>query len=138
VLVVALALTGAAVAAFILYTGVNGSGSGTFDPTTQATPAVTLTGQTQPQLGPDTSALMTVSATNNANHAVTLTSVTGAFTSSPPECASHLSVSGASGLGGSYAVGEVRSGTVTIALDGAAPSSCAGGSWSVAFGGAAS
>jgi hypothetical protein len=69
---------------------------------------------------------------------VTLASVTGAFTSSPPECASHLSITGTGGLGGTYAVGEQRTGTVTIALDQATPSSCAGGTWSVAFGGAAS
>jgi hypothetical protein len=71
---------------------------------------------------------MTVSAVNNdADNSHTLDTVTGTFTSTPSECASHLHVGPFTGIDGSYAAAQTKTGQVEIDFDNTAPASCAAG-----------
>jgi hypothetical protein len=132
----ALAVAGAAVAAFLVFTGADGSGNGTFEAATLS-PALTISGTSQPELSPGVNANMNVSVTSNdANASHDLVDLAGtAFSSSPPECASHLAVGGASGILGTYTPGQTKTGTINIGADASLPGSCAAGTWSVTFGG---
>jgi hypothetical protein len=131
----ALAVAGAAVAAFLVFSGATGSGSGSFE-AGSTTPAIEITGTSQPVLSPGVNAAMNVSVHNlDANAAHSLTNLEGTtFSSTPPECASHLAVATASIIG-SYAANETETGTVTLGADASLPAACAAGTWSVSFGG---
>lgn len=133
----ALGVPAIAVAAFILFTGVNGSGSGSFTAGSSTNSAITINGGSQPVLsGPGDTQTMAVTATNNdASNTHQLSSLAGAFTSSVGGCDSHLSVTGTSLTSQTISAGGSQSGSVSIRADAGTPNSCAGATWSVAFSG---
>ena len=137
VIVVALVLAAAGLAAFGIFTGADGSGQGTYGPSTPQV-ALTFTGSTQPVLtGPGDAKVMTINAVNHdtvAQH--TLGTFTAAFTSNPVACASHLTMSNVTFSGAVFAANfNASPGSVTINTDATTPVACAGGTWAVAFSG---
>jgi hypothetical protein len=128
-------VSSAAAAGFILYSGANGSGQGTFAGGTNS-PAITITGTSQPELDQGGQADLNVTVTNNDPDAAhSLTNLDGTtFSTTPAECAAHMAVATATIIG-SYAAGETRNGTVTIGTLPDIPSTCAGGTWTINFGG---
>jgi hypothetical protein len=130
----ALALPAGALAAFVVYTGVNGSGNGSYE-TGSTEAAITITGTSSPQMAPGSFQIMDVSAVNNdPSNAHVLSTVTGTFSSTPSSCAALMSLSNVSLVGSSFAAGQTKPGTVQINA-GALPPECSGGTWSVTFGG---
>jgi hypothetical protein len=70
----------------------------------------------------------------NASH--TIATVMATFSTSPSDCASHLSLSGTSGLvGQTITSGHQVQGTVTVAADSSLPGDCASGSYTANFSG---
>ncbi len=145
--IAALALPAAAFAAWIIYTGLNGSGSGSFGSATSTLTAVTITGGAVPNIaGPGDSENMPVTIQNNAPKPENVLSVTGTVTSTPSDCASHLTMTdpGYSGPGTGVApIGLGANGTfngqhVVISADGTLPDDCQNGSYTVTFSGTTS
>jgi hypothetical protein len=137
--VAAMALSGTALAAWIIYSGVDGSGNGTLaTSTTNKAVTVTVTGSTP--LAPGTTTQLAASALNNdASASHTIQTLTGTFTANPSSCAQYLALkTGSDLIGVSIAAGATRTGQVPIELNGSAPVSCAGATWSVTFGGSTS
>lgn len=146
-LVAALVVTGAAYAAFQVYDSTLSGTSRTnsFDTTAShlSKLVVSQTGDASSSLGPGVSVTIPVSV-SNPNHAgaseETVSNLTGTtFTTSPDaSCGSHLSVSDPTGslIGQGVLPGKKIDGTLSVTADGSLPSSCAGGSYVVVFGGA--
>lgn len=146
-LVAALALPGAALAAWIIYSGVGGSASGSFTSTTTTQNAITVQLQGVPALaGPGDSEQMSVVLKNaDPSNAHAVTALTGtAFSSTPSDCAAHLTYTDGGGslnpiIGTSVpAGGQVNSAGVTIHADASLPSDCVGGSYTLSFAGTTS
>jgi len=132
-----LIVTGTALAAFGIFTGADGSGQGSYGPSTPQT-ALTFTGATQPVLtGPGDAKVMTINAVNHdttAGH--TLSTLTASFSSTPVSCASHLTMGSVTFMGSNFVASYNASpGTVTITTDATTPVACASGTWSVLFSG---
>ncbi len=135
----ALVLAGAAVAAFILYSGTNGSANGNFtsNQTTQAALTISNGGSVPDLQGPGDSEQMPVLITNNNPNATeAATAVTATFTSTPSECASHLSYASIAGHGingDSIPAGGSDTQPVLISADATLPMTCRTGSYTVTF-----
>ncbi len=145
--IAALALPAAAFAAWIIYTGLNGSGSGSFGSATSTLTAITITGGAVPNIaGPGDSENMPVTIQNNAPKPENVLSVTGTVTSTPSDCAAHLTMTdpGYSGPGtgvapiGLGANGVFNGQHVVITADGSLPDDCQNGSYTVTFAGTTS
>lgn len=129
---------GAAVAAFVIYSGASGSGGGNFA-SSSTVDAITLSSPgASSDLNPGgTASLDVFEANNDPNSAEHITSLSSGFTSSPDAtCAQHLTTSSLTpltnvSLGPSQ--GAVKVATLTITADSALPLSCAGGSWTINF-----
>jgi len=135
VLVAALAFAGAAAAAWIIYTGGSGSAQGSFGSATQTNPAVLITdmGNSTPVSGPGGSGTVKVQATNNnPNSAETITSETDTFTSTPADCAAHLSTPPNSLVGTVLPIGGNAGGvSYQINADSSLPQDCVNGSYTL-------
>lgn len=139
-------LAGSAVAAFLIFSGADGSGSGSFSAAQQSS-ALTFTGTSSPQLaGPGDQQPMNLNVKNNdpgAAHSL-VGNLGAAFTSTPPECAAHLSVlpygqgsvNGVNPVPAGFSGGTVA--PITVKADATTPMSCASGSFSVVFSGTTS
>lgn len=133
--VTALVLVGSATAAFLVYTGAEGTANGTFG-NSEETAAFTITGTNEPVLVPGQLTTLNLSITNNdPDSAHTIVDLNGtAFTSTPADCASFLVIpAGFDGVTGSYAPGETRPGTLDIQAVAATPLTCAGATWAINF-----
>jgi hypothetical protein len=128
-------VTGVAVAAFGIFTGADGSGQGTYGPSTPQV-ALTFTGATQPVLtGPGDAKVMTINAVNHDTTAAhSLNTLTATFSSTPASCASHLSMGTVTFIGANFAPNfNASPGSVTVTTDATTPVACASGTWSVTF-----
>lgn len=134
--------TGTAMAAWVVYTGWVGSGpnQGTFGSATTQT-AITMAPVTIPQItGPGDSQGNTASFTNqDATDAHSITSATGVFTSTPSQCASHLSFSfPGDTFPIAFTAGQTRTLTVAVSAGPSIPVACAEGSYSFTVSGTTS
>jgi hypothetical protein len=133
--VVLLVSAGAAIAAFILYTGLSGSGSAHVQ-NTSTVGALSVTGTNDPELLAGGNATAHYNIVNNdpgASHQIT--NATAVITSNPANCASFVTWAG-SGLEGIIVpAGGTNSGDVTVSLSAATPVSCAGATVSFAISG---
>jgi hypothetical protein len=145
--VVGVALASASAAlAFVVYTlTVSGTGTGSFSAPSNVG-VITLTQRgSAPALDVGQTILLPVTETNNdPNGTHGIQSLTGTFTTKDSggvddssTCAGHLSVVG-NDLAGGVGAGQSQNGNVSIKADASTPSSCASGSYSVAFGGTTS
>ena len=145
-LVSAFALTSAttALAAFLVFQGINGSSNGTFS-AASISPALTVS-NTAPQItGPGDVEAMSIHIVNNdASAQHTLTSLTPTITSTPAACATFLSFSyGTSNpmpkaLPASSTFDTVGGTTATgsrVIAAGGMPNSCAGGTYTITWSG---
>lgn len=134
--VAAIALLGAtSAAAWIIITGISGSGSGSFGQATES-PAWTINGAGAGPVITDTSGTvsMAVNIANHMNASAPVPSVLGTFTSTPSECAGYLTLDSVTkDGGGSVPPGGSAAGTASITVSPALPATCAGGTWDVAF-----
>jgi hypothetical protein len=138
ILAAALVVPAVAVAAFVIYTGVEGSGSGTYE-ASETRVALTITGTSSPSLRPNTTNAMSVEVrNNNPSQAHTLTALSGTFTTSPAECKDHLRLDVPASILTSYPAGATVAKSVDIVALSTTPTSCAGGTWSVSFSGTTS
>src|SRR5690242_6547562 len=129
---------GSALAPWIIFSGVTGSGQGNFGAATTNT-AITIAGQSQPVLSPGDSKMMSVNLTNNdPNNAHQVTSLTATFSATPSQCAQYLSEGPDTVVGTNVNNASTTPATVTINLANTAPVACASGSWTVSFTGATS
>jgi hypothetical protein len=129
VLVAALVFASAALAGWVIFTGGQGTVQGSFGSATATNPALTITdlGGGAPVAGPNSpgTVKLTVNNVNPSNVAETITGETDTFTSSPADCASHLSVQ-TSPLVGTFIPAGGSSGTaiITVVADGSLPNDC--------------
>jgi hypothetical protein len=136
-LVAALVFAGGALAAWIVYTGGQGTATGSFGSAT-TNPALTITDLHSgiPISGPGTSGTLkiVVNNVNPNNVAETITGETDTFTSSPSDCASHLSVpNNGSPLIGTVvpANGSTPTEIMNVAADSSLPGDCPNGSYTL-------
>lgn len=138
--VASLALSGSAFAAWAVYSGVDGSGSGTFETATTQKAITVTTSSSPPPLVQGATTNVGATARNNdpsVSHAIQ--TLTATFTTTPSTCAQYLSLkSGSTLIGATIAGGATITGNVPIEVAGAAPVTCAGATWSVTFGGTTS
>lgn len=136
VLAAGLVFAGSALAAWIIFTGGQGTAQGSFGSAT-TNPALTITdlGTPSPVSGPSGGGkvLVVVNNVNPNNVAETITGETDTFTSTPADCASHLSVQGNSPLVGTIvpANGSTPTEVILIAADNSLPGDCPNGSFTM-------
>lgn len=129
---------GAAAAAFLIYSGINGSSNGTFD-SGSTVAAITISGDESTPIDPGSTVTLPVTLTNNDPNAPhTLQNVAASITSTPTVCASHLSVTGFGAINGQTvaAGGTIAVNTgLQIVADSTLPSTCASGTFSITWSG---
>jgi hypothetical protein len=135
-----LVCAGTAVAAWVIYSGINGSAGGSFSSTTTSATALTYATGTPAAtaLTPGSSTTVNVKLTNNdPSISHTVTTLTSAFTSSPVDCAAHLTTGTVTGIGGGTVVpaGGSVTGTVIVNADASLPNDCVGGTYTLTFSG---
>jgi hypothetical protein len=87
-------------------------------------------------LTPGSSTTVNVKLTNNdPSISHTVTTLTSAFTSSPVDCAAHLTTGTVTGVGGGTVVagGATVTGTIVVNADATLPNDCVGGSYTLTF-----
>lgn len=143
----ALAITGVAAAAFIVFSGASGSQSGSFTSSTTSQTAISISGSTTPSLVPgagDTAfPLVFTNADPDNPHTITAGTLTPTFSSSIPACTVYLQLGGAYPFNANIVV--PAGGTNTTAGAGLmiramanTPISCAGATFTVDWVGATS
>jgi hypothetical protein len=135
---------GTAVAAFVIYTlTIGGTGTGNFAAgTSQSAVAITLNGAA-PALDSGNTVNVPIKATNmdpNAQHKIltlggTITTKNSGGTDDTATCASHLSLGVSDLLNTQLVLGGTATGIIPLTADATTPSSCAAGTWTVAFNG---
>jgi hypothetical protein len=137
VLVAVLAFAGSALAGWIIFTGGQGTAQGSFGSATSTNPALTITdlGSGVPITGPSGQGTVKI-AVNNVNPgnvAETITGETDTFTSTPSDCAAHLSVQPNSPLVGLVVPPGGSTGTliINLASDSSLPNDCPNGSFTL-------
>lgn len=137
---------GAALAAFIIFTGITGSGNGTFaGSTTNAALTFTETSQ-PPALDQNNEQQMPIKITNNdPNASHTIQTVTGSFTTKDSAgnddsatCTPFLRLDPGTLVGTTIAAGASLTTSIGIVGDSSLPPSCASGTYVVTFGGTTS
>ena len=135
-LVAALVFAGGAFAAWAIFTGGQGTAQGSFGSAT-TNPALTITdlGTPSPVSGPSGGGkvLVAVNNVNPNNVAETITGETDTFTSTPSDCAAHLSVQGNSPLVGAIVPpsGSTPPEVILIAADSSLPGDCPNGTFTL-------
>lgn len=137
----ALATTGLAVAAFVLFTGASGSTSGTIETATinaAITVAENNAGSPVPVGGSNSGSSLKLQNVDTAAHQ--LNTLTGTFSSSPSQCASHLSYSmgGSNPVGTSLNPGQTLIVPITYSADATVPAACSAATWTLAWTGTTS
>jgi len=140
VIIGALALSTAALAAWIIYSGLGGSAGGTFSSATSSASALTYsdTGTAATALTPSSSTTVNVKITNSdPNIAHTVSTLTSTFTTTPTDCAAHLTIGTVTGVGGGtvVAAGGSVTGTIAVNADATLPADCVGGTFVMTFAG---
>jgi hypothetical protein len=136
VLAAALVFAGSALAGWVIFTGGQGTAQGSFGSATTTNPALTITdlGGGAPMSGPNGQGTVKIAVNNvnPSNVAETITGETDTFTSTPSDCASHLSVL-TSPLVGMVVPPSGSTGTViiTLASDPSLPNDCPNGSFTL-------
>lgn len=142
-----LALAAGASAAWIVftYTGLSGSTTQSFDTVqNQTVGALTYssTGAGAPPLSPGLESVIPIKVTNaDPSNAHTVNSLLNfTISSSPSQCASHLSMAdtGSVNLGLNVAAGGSFDGSIGVVADGSLPAACAGGTYTVDISGTTS
>lgn len=131
----AFAVASTAVAAFIFFSGASGTTQGTIE-TATINAALTVSEFAAPSpvpVGGSTTATVKIKNVDTATH--TLTALTGAFSSSPSQCASHLSYTwpGGTPVGTQYLAGQTVNTQIAYAADASTPQSCSAATWTVAW-----
>lgn len=137
---------GSGLAAFLILTGVDGSGQGSFATAQAGGAAVTITpaGTWSLPLDSGTTQQYPITATNNTTGpgGETVDTITATFTTKDVNgsddtatCGPYLSLQGWTLSANPIGFGQSTQGTVNIALGNAAPVSCAGGTWLATFSG---
>jgi hypothetical protein len=139
-MVLALVVSGSALAAWIIFTGATGSSTGKFGASTNGGAAVTIVaGHTQATCSaPGTTCDLITSMTNNAGVAEQIVAAASqpanavSFTSTPVECASHLTLNSAY-AGTSVPANATSSTDVTLTgllkVDATLPATCSNGTF---------
>lgn len=139
VLVAALVIASSAFAAWVVFTGGQGTAQGSFGSASSTNPALTILdeGGGVPIPGPQSQSgtvVIKVDNVNPTNVAETITGETDTFTSTPADCASHLSVpNNGSPLVGMVVPpgGSIGPVSVSIAADASLPGDCSNGSFTI-------
>lgn len=141
---------GSAVAAFLIFNGVSGSGNGSFTNTTSTVPAFTIGSVATPVLVPGGASeafpLTVKNEDTSASHQLKTLTVTSS--SSVPGCDSYIEFDGATGAGtwsglnnslpltvAAGATDSTAGANVRIQAKPTAPLACAGATWTINFGG---
>ena len=136
VLAAALVFAGSALAAWVIFTGGQGAVQGSFGSATTS-PALTITdlGSGSPISCPGCTGTvkLLVNNVNPNNVSETITGETDTFTSTPSDCASHLSVQGNAPLAGTVVPpnGSTPTEIITVAADSTIPGDCPNGSYTL-------
>lgn len=149
--VVGLVLVGAAAAAWVVYSGSSGTADGSFVTANSVAAIAFSTGQPGTAVSPCTAGsgatctggtpgVINVALTNNdPSNAHAAVSPVIAFSTSPTSgCASHLFVTGTTGLSQTVAAGGTGSGSVTFVADPSTPAGCSGATITATISGGAS
>lgn len=123
---------GSALAAWIIYSGGHGTSSGTITTATMQD-AVTVSqdpSNNTPVAGPGQTGTDTIDFTNKSGVDETITGATATITSTPADCASHLSVN-SSALTGRDVPTNGSFYSTTVSADSSLPTDCSGGSYTI-------
>lgn len=132
-------LTGTAIAAFVIYSGVQGSGSGAFSAAQQAGAAVNITASFPDIDGPGASVGASANVTNlDPGLAHSVTAISAAFSSTPSSCAAHLSFAPVDALPWAVPAAATVNKFVSVTAGAGIPNECAGGSYTLALTGVTS
>ena len=143
----ALAAPAAALAAFVIFAGVNGSSTGSFKAAGNAAALTVTIKGTTPVLDSTGSPVgFDLNVKNNSDTNRRLTALSATFTTTPAVCKDHMTFTGPDPgtlgslpvipAGGTYVLDNANQGKITVATT--APVECASGSWTINFNGTAS
>ncbi len=135
-IIASLVLAGGAAAAWIIYSGIGGTGNGSFA-ASSTIDAIDINGGTPSgPLGPGASVSLPLTLVNNDTVDHRTNTVTATFSTTPTVCASHLSSADVGNLNAiTIPGGGTMSRSITVTSDGSTPIACASGTWTVAFAG---
>lgn len=130
---------GIAVAAFVLYSGISGSGQAHLTSTTSQVGALTISGAADPELTPGTTTSAPFSVTNNDSSAAhQITALSASITSNPAGAGAYITLSTADLVGVNVAAGATSNPTLDYVVSSNIPISYAGATVSVSFTGTTS